>query len=207
LGLKIFQIQTNLNKMGRYSDIRRGVELNAALTKLRAWEDLSTDAKQTLYKGQRGSVVKVNPNRIKGYVESFGLSGRIYLPVKLLSATQTTDATLIGIARDAAATTGRTVQVGFTLPTGGVLLDGLSGYRPAKVALTDRGAVVSDNKSRITDIEYKRYANKTVSSPFGSQQSGGELYQTAVTEIKDLAAIKTFLQTVGNRIAFTPEIL
>jgi hypothetical protein len=193
--------------MGKYSDIRRGKELNEALTKLRTWEDLSRDAKQALYKGQRGTSVKVNPNRIKGYVESFGLAGRIYLPVKLLSATQTTNATLIGVVRDAAATTGRTVQVGFTLPTGGVLLDGLSGYRPARLSLTDRGAEVTDNKSRVTNIEYKRYDNKTVSSPFGSQQAGNELYQTAVTEISDINAIKTFLQSPGNRIAFTPEVL
>jgi hypothetical protein len=195
--------------MGKYSDIRRGKELNEALTKLRAWEDLSREAKQTLYKGQRGSSVKVNANRVKGYVESFGLSGRIYLPVKLLAAStaQPTNGTLIGIARDAAATTGRTIAVGFTLPTNGVLLDGLTGYRPARLSLTDRGAAVVDNKSRVTTFEYKRYDNKSVSSPFGSQQAGNELYQTAVTEISDIAAIKTFLTTAGNRVAFTPEVL
>ncbi|MBD2416090.1 hypothetical protein FACHB389_35535 [Nostoc calcicola FACHB-389] len=193
--------------MGRYGDIRRGKELNEALTKLRAWEDKSRAEKQALYKAQRGSSVRVNAKRVKGYVESFGLAGRIYLPVKLLSGTQTANSTLIGIVRDAAATTGRTVAVGFTLPTGGVLLDGLSGYRPARLSLTDRGAPVTDNKSRITDDEYKRYDNKTVSSPFGSQQAGNELYATAVTEISDIQAIKTFLGTEGNRIAFTPEVL
>ncbi len=52
--------------MGRYGDIRRGKELNEALTKLRAWEDLSTEAKQTLYTSQRGSSVKVKANRVKG---------------------------------------------------------------------------------------------------------------------------------------------
>jgi hypothetical protein len=207
LGLKIFQIQTNLNKMGRYSDIRRGVELNAALTKLRAWEDLSKDAKQTLYKGQRGSAVRVKANRIKGYVESFGLVGRIFLPVKLLSSTQTTDSTLIGIVRTAAGATDRTRAVDFTVPSGGVTLDGLKGYKPAKLSLTDRGAAVADNKSRITDIEYARYANRTVSSPFGSSTAGNETYAAAVSDIGDQQAIKTFLQTAGNRISFTPEIL
>ncbi|MDZ8090185.1 MAG: hypothetical protein RMY16_32220 [Nostoc sp. DedQUE12b] len=193
--------------MGRYNDIRRGKELNEALIKLRAWEDKSRSEKQTLYKSQRGNSVRVKANRVKGYVESFGLAGRIYLPVKLLSATQTTNTTLIGTVRDAAATTGRTVAVGFTLPTGGVLLDGLSGYRPARLSLTARGAEVTDNKSRVTEDEYKRYDNKTVSSPFGSQSAGNELYETAVTEISDIAAIKTFLQTEGNRVAFTPEVL
>ncbi|WP_414576941.1 hypothetical protein [Anabaena sp. CCY 9402-a] len=192
--------------MGKYSDIRRGVELNAALTKLRAWEDLSRDAKQTLYKGQRGSSVKVNANRVKGYVESFGLVGRIYLPVKLLSGTQTANGTLIGIVRTAAASSTRTHDVGFTVPTGGVLLDGLKGYRPAKLSLTDRGAEVADNKSRVTDIEYKRYDTKTVSSPFGAG-TDSETYTAAVADIKALSAIESFLQTAGNRIAFTPELL
>ncbi|WGV24780.1 hypothetical protein [Halotia branconii] len=192
--------------MGKYSDIRRGKELNEALTKLRAWEDLSRDAKQTLYKGQRGSSVKVNANRVKGYVESFGLVGRIYLPTRLLSSTQTTQAALINTVRTAAAASSRTHDVGFTVPTGGVLLDGLKGYKPAKLSLTDRGTEVADNKSRITNIEYKRYDNKTVSSPFGAG-TDTETYQAAVTDIKGQSAIETFLQSTGNRIAFTPEIL
>jgi hypothetical protein len=193
--------------MGKYSDIRRGKELNEALTKLRAWEDLSRDAKQTLYKGQRGSSTKVNANRVKGYVESFGLVGRIFLPVRLLSGTQTQQATLIGVVRTAAATSSRTREAGFTVPSGGVLLDGLKGYRPAKLSLTDRGSEVTDNKSRITNIEYKRYDNKTVSSPFGAEADGTETYTEAVTAIKGLTAIEEFLQSTGNRIAFTPEIL
>lgn len=193
--------------MGKYSDIRRGKELNEALTKLRAWEDLSRDAKQTLYKGQRGSSVKVTANRVKGYVESFGLVGRIFLPVRLLSSSQTQQASLISTVRTAAATSSRTREAGFTVPSGGVLLDGLKGYRPAKLSLTDRGSEVTDNKSRITNIEYKRYDNKTVSSPFGAEADGTETYTEAVTAIKGLSAIETFLQSAGNRIAFTPEIL
>lgn len=193
--------------MGKYSDIRRGAELNDALTKLRAWENLSRDAKQTLYKGQRGTSVKVNPNRVLGYVESFGLAGRIFLPVRLLSATQTANSTLIGIARDAAAASSRIRAADFEVPASGVKLDGLKGYVPAKVSFTDRGAEVADNKSRITNVEYKRYDNKSVSSPFGSSSAGGETYSTAVTEIRNLTAVKTFVATAGNRIAFTPEIL
>lgn len=193
--------------MGKYSDIRRGKELNEALTKLRAWEDLSRDAKQTLYKGQRGSSVKVTANRVKGYVESFGLVGRIFLPVRLLSSSQTQQTSLISTVRTAAATSSRTREAGFTVPSGGVLLDGLKGYRPAKLSLTDRGSEVTDNKSRITNIEYKRYDNKTVSSPFGAEADGTETYTEAVTAIKGLSAIETFLQSAGNRIAFTPEIL
>ncbi|MDZ7960557.1 MAG: hypothetical protein RMY34_22195 [Aulosira sp. DedQUE10] len=192
--------------MGRYSDIRRGVELNAALTKLRAWEDLSIDAKQALYKSQRGTSVRVKANRVKGYVESFNLVGRIFLPVKLLSATQTTNATLIGIVRTAAAATDRTRAVDFTVPSGGVTLDGLKGFTPAKISLTDRGAAISDNKSRITNIEYARYDNKTVSSSFGPSTAGSETYAQAVSDISDQSAIKTFLTTEGNRVSFTPEL-
>ncbi len=193
--------------MGRYSDIRRGVELNAALTKLRAWEDLSTDAKQTLYQGQRGTSVRVNANRIKGYVESFNLVGRIFLPVKLLSATQSANGTLISTVRTAAAADNRTHAVDFTPPTGGVLLDGLKGFTPAKLSLTERGAAVADNKSRITDIQYKRYDNKSVASPFGSElTAGNEAYAVAVAAIKAQTAIETFLTTTGNRVSFTPEL-
>ncbi|MDZ8240150.1 MAG: hypothetical protein RMZ69_23875 [Nostoc sp. ChiQUE01a] len=192
--------------MGKYSDIRRGVELNAALTKLRAWEDLSRDAKQTLYKGQRGSSVKVAANRVKGYVESFQLVGRIFLPVKLLSGTQTANGTLIGIVRTATAANDRTKAVDFTPPTNAALLDGLKGYKPAKLSLTDRGAPVTDSKSRITDIEYKRYDNKSVSSPFGAS-TDTETYAQAVAVIKAQAPIEAFLQTAGNRVSFTPEIL
>jgi hypothetical protein len=193
--------------MGKYSDIRRGKELNEALTKLRAWEDLSTDAKQTLYKGQRGSSVRVKPNRVKGYVESFELVGRIFLPVKILSATQTTNATLIGIVRTAVAADGRTRADGFTVPAGGVALDGMTGFKPAKLSLTDRGAEVADNKSRVTNTEYKRYDNKSVSSPFGQQTDGIETYAQAKSIIADQAPIKTFLQSEGNRVSFTPEVL
>lgn len=193
--------------MGRYSDIRRGVELNAALTKLRAWEDLSRDAKQTLFKGQRGNSVKLKANRVKGYVESFQLVGRIFLPTKILSPTQSANGSLIGIVRTAVAAENRTRANGFEAPTGGVLLDGLKGYKPAKLSITDRGAPVADNKSRITNIEYKRYDNKSVSSPFGASTAGSETYAQAVSEIGDQTAIKTFLQTEGNRVSFSPEIL
>lgn len=194
--------------MGRYSDIRRGAELNAALVRLRAYEDLTRDQKQASYKAQRGTSIKVNPIRVKGYVEAFGLTGRIYLPVKLLAETgQTTNATLIGIVRDAVQTDGRTHALGFEVPAGGLTLDGLKGFKPAKVSLTDRGAEVTDNKSRITDIQYKRYDNKSVSSPFGSKSTGSELYQDAVAAISDIAAVKNFLTSPGNRIAFTPEVL
>lgn len=193
--------------MGRYGDIRRGKELNEALTKLRAWEDLSTDAKQTLYKGQRGSSVRVKPNRVKGYVESFELVGRIFLPVNLLSATQTTQATLIGAVRTDVAADGRTRAAGFTVPAGGVTLDGMTGFKPAKLSLTNRGAEVADNKSRVTTIQYKRYDTKTASSPFGAQTDGTETYAQAVAAIRDQAAIKTFLQSEGNRISFTPEVI
>jgi hypothetical protein len=193
--------------MGRYGDIRRGKELNEALTKLRAWEDLSTEAKQTLYKSQRGSSVKVKAKRVKGYVESFELVGRIYLPVKLLSDTQTTNGTLIGIVRTATAAESRTHDNGFTVPTGGVTLDGMKGFNPAKLSLTDRGAEVADSKSRVTNIEYKRYDNKSVSSPFGTQADGTETYAQAVSAISDQQPIKTFLATEGNRVSFTPEVL
>lgn len=193
--------------MGRYGDIRRGKELNEALIKLRAWEDLSTDAKQALYKAQRGNSVKVKANRVKGYVESFELVGRIYLPVKLLSATQTTNGTLIGIVRTATAADSRTHAVGFTVPTNGVTLDGMTGFKPAKLSVTDRGAEVTDNKSRVTTTEYKRYDNKSVSSPFGVQADGTETYAQAVAAIRDQAPIKSFLATEGNRVTFTPEVL
>ncbi len=193
--------------MGRYSDIRRGKELNEALTKLRAWEDLSTDAKQTLYKGQRGSSVRVKAKRVKGYVESFELVGRIFLPVKLLSETQTSNGTLIGIVRTATAANSRTRDNGFTAPTGGVTLDGMKGFKPAKLSLTDRGAEVADNKSRITNVEYKRYDNKTVSSPFGAEADGTETYAQAVSTIGAQQPIKNFLATEGNRVSFTPEVL
>lgn len=193
--------------MGRYGDIRRGKELNEALTKLRAWEDLSTDAKQALYKSQRGSSVKVKANRVKGYVESFELVGRIFLPVKILSATQTTNGTLIGIVRTATAAESRTHADGFTVPTGGVTLDGMRGFKAAKLSLTDRGAEVADNKSRVTTTEYKRYDNKSVSSPFGAQADGTETYAEAKAAIADQAPIKAFLQTEGNRISFSPEVL
>jgi hypothetical protein len=194
--------------MGRYSDIKRGAELNKALIKLRAHEDLETSDKQAAYKAQRGTSVKVKPSKVKGYIESFRLAGRIYLPVKLLNnEKQTANATLISLVRVAAATTGRTLAADFTVPTGGTKLDGLTGFKAARFGAIERGAAVTDNKSRVTGIEYKRYDNKSVSSPFGSQSAGGELYDTAVSEIKDLEAVKTFLETEGNRIYFTPEIL
>ncbi len=195
--------------MSRYGDIRRAKELAEALTKLREWEDKPLKEKRALYKAQRGSSVRVKVIRTKGYVESFELQGRIYLPVKLLSDTQTgSNATsLANTVREAVQTDGRTLAVGFTLPTGGLLLDNLTGYRPARLSLTDRGAEVADNNSRITDLEYKRYDNKSVSSPFGSKSAGSEPYADAVAEISDIAAIKAFAQQEGNRVSFIPEVI
>ncbi|MBC1236770.1 hypothetical protein [Nostoc sp. 2RC] len=195
--------------MGRYGDIRRAKELTEALTKLREWEDKTVKEKRALYKAQRGNSVRVKVIRTKGYVESFALAGRIYLPVKLLAETQTgsNQTTIANMVRNAVETDGRTLAVDFTLPTGGVLLDGLSGYRPARLSVTDRGAEVTDNASRITDLEYKRYDNKSVSSPFGSKNTGGETYAEAVTAINDISAIKTFLQKEGNRVSFIPEVI
>ncbi|MBD2569692.1 hypothetical protein [Anabaena lutea] len=193
--------------MGRYTDIRRGVELNAALTKLRAYEDLTRAQKQAAYKAQRGTSVKVKPNKVKGFVESFNLAGRIYLPVRLLSDTQSGNTDITTLVREAAATTGRTIAVGFTVPQGGVLLDGLTGFKAARFGVVKRGAAVADNESRVTDIQYARYDNKSTSSPFGSQQAGNEAYATAVSEIKDIANVKTFLASEGNRIYFAPEII
>jgi hypothetical protein len=196
--------------MGRYSDIRRGKELDAALTKLRAWEDKTRVEKQALYKSQRGNLERVKCIRIKGYVESFELVGRIFLPVKILGDTQIANGTLIGMVRDAAETLKRTYKATDAIPAVTppiTMLDGLTGYRPARVSATDRGAVVADNKSRVTEFEYKRYDNKSVSSPFGSQTSGTETYATAVIAIKAVAAIDTFLKTEGSRISFTPEVI
>ena len=45
--------------MGKYTDIRRGKELNAALDQTTGMGKPYQSAKQTLYKGQRGSSVKV----------------------------------------------------------------------------------------------------------------------------------------------------
>lgn len=195
--------------MGRYGDIRRAKELTDALTKLREWEDKTVKEKRAAYKAQRGTSVRVKVIRTKGYVESFELVGRIYLPTKVLSDTQTgsNQATLANMVREAVQTDGRTLAVGFELPTGGVLLDGLSGFRPARLSLTERGEEVSDNASRITELEYKRYDNKSVSSPFGSKNTGGETYAAAVAAISDIQAIKTFLLQEGNRVTFTPEII
>jgi hypothetical protein len=195
--------------MTRYGDIRRAKELTDALTKLREWEDKTIKEKRALYKSQRGSSVRVKVIRTKGYIESFELQGRIYLPVKLLSDTQTgsNQTTLANTVREAVQTDTRTHPAGFTLPTGGLLLDNLKGYSPARLSLTDRGAEVADSKSRITDLEYKRYDNKSVSSPFGSKAAGSEPYADAVAGISDIAAIKTFLQQEGNRVAFVPEVI
>ncbi|MEH2082468.1 MAG: hypothetical protein V7K89_21545 [Nostoc sp.] len=131
------------------------------------------------------------------------------MPTKVLADSQTgsNQTTLANMVREAVQTNGRVIAVGFTLPTGGVLLDNLSGYRPARISATDRGAEVADSKSRITDLEYKRYDNKSVSSPFGSKNTGGETYAEAVAGLSDIAAIKSFLQKEGNRISFTPELI
>jgi hypothetical protein len=194
--------------MARFSDIRRGAELNKALIKLRAYEDLETPQKQAAYKAQRGSSVKVKAKRVKGYIESFRLAGRIYLPTKILGPTQTSNVDIISLVRTSTSTNGRTLASDFELPSGGTKLDGLSGFKPARFGVIERGARVADNKSRVTDTEYSRYDNKSVSCPFGSASTGNELYDTAVDAIQNLAAVKTFLTaTEGNRIYFTPEIL
>jgi hypothetical protein len=88
-------------------------------------------------------------------------------------------------------------------------LDGLSGFKPARFGVIERGARVADNKSLVTDVEYSRYDDKSVSGPFGSSDAGSESYDTAIDVIQKLAAVKAFLAipTGGNRIYFTPEIL
>lgn len=194
--------------MGKYSDIRRAKELTDALTKLRAWEDKTLTEKRTLYKSQRGSSKRVEAKRVGGYVEAFGLVGRVFLPVRLLAAIgQESETALVGIVEKAVKVKNRAYNLGEALPAGSVLLDGFKGFKAAKLSLTKRGSVVTDNKSRITTLEYKRYDNKSVSSPFGSETAGSESYADAVKDIRKIDAIENFLKTEGNRIAFTPEML
>ncbi|MDJ0737885.1 MAG: hypothetical protein QNJ47_28140 [Nostocaceae cyanobacterium] len=195
--------------MGRYSDIRRGEELKKSLDELRKWEDLSRAEKQALYKAQRGNAVKLKPVYSKGYVESFTFNQRTYLPVRLLADEgQTLEANLIATVRTAAAADGRTLAPTFTTPSGAVLLDGISGFKPARLSITQRGNEITDkNTSRVTKSQYKRYSNRSVSSPFGSNSAGSESYEDAVKAIKAQTAIVKFAKETGNRVSFTPEIV
>ncbi|MCM0590161.1 MAG: hypothetical protein HEQ19_13985 [Gloeotrichia echinulata CP02] len=199
--------------MGRYGDIRRGKELNEALAKLRAYEDKPKDQKQAAYKQQRGNSIKVSAIKEAGYVESFGLAGRIFLPVRILADNQSGSTgnaqDLITLCRNSAASDSRTRKKSEALPSGSTPLDGLKGYRPARLILVEKGSLNPDNKSRITGIQYTRYFTKSVSSPFGAK-SETEKYQEAVSDIRELSGIKSFLtgsDSQGNRISFIPEIL
>lgn len=190
--------------MGRYNDINRGPELKKAYDARQAWLQKSADQKATDYKSvAKPRTDRVKPERVIGYIRPFNLTkDGVYYEARVLAAAQVgAGATIAGTARTLAG-----ARVVYDAPTGATdTIINVRRYRFAKLNVTLRTGNGDENaKSRITGRPYTRYRTDSVSIPFG-QTAGDINYQDAVQTIKDTAAYKAFVATVGNRIGFTPE--
>lgn len=190
--------------MGRYNDINRGPELKKAYDERQAWLQKSADQKATAYKSvAKPRTDRVRPERIIAYVRPFNITKEgVYYEARGLSATQVgAGATIAGTARTLVGT-----RVVYDAPAGPAdTIIPITRYKFAKVNVTLRTGNADENaKSRITGRPYTRYRTDSISSVFG-RLTGDANYQDAVQKIKDSAAYKAFVATVGNRIGFTPE--
>ena len=190
--------------MGRYGDINRGPELNEAYNSYQTWLKKTRAQKQQAYKTVAKPVAdRVRVERIKGYILPFnGTNDKVYISARIIADTQqgaggTVAGTIRGLVAD---------RVNKTLPTTG---DPFSLTVPrfefAKISGTLRTQeATTDSESRITGIPYKRHRSNSASSPFGKKANTAN-YSDAIAEIRNAAAYKTFVQTIGNSIGFSPE--
>lgn len=190
--------------MGRYSDINRGPELNEAYESYQTWLKKSRAQKQTAYKSVAKPVAdRVKTERVPGYILPFNSDNdKVYIETRIIAATQQGAGSNVANAVRGLATS----RVASDLPTtGDVFGINVPKFQFAKIYGTLRTTTATtDSESRITGLPYKRHRSNSCSSPFG-RKNATDTYSNAIKEIKAESGFKSFVQTIGNSIGFSPE--
>lgn len=188
--------------MARYSDIKRGADLNDQFIKYRDWLDDTAAARSTAYQANKSKTQDAEWERELCFVLPYQSTGEVmYLESKRLAPTQAS-ATL---SKDSANLV-ISVVADFTL---GELAAGkesirLPGFRFARFIATERSGTPVERTSRISGKKYKQYQTISASGPFGRTTAANTLGAfRAITQGK--ANVKTFVGKLGNRISIIPE--
>jgi hypothetical protein len=188
--------------MARYSDIKRGAELNDQFVKYKDWLDDTAAAKKASYAAIRAKPVDVTWERENCFILPFSsASTTVYFEAKALTAAQTS-ATL---SKDAA-TLALDLSNDYSFDTLASPAESVKipGFRFARVIATERTGTNGEKISRISGKPYKQYQTVSASCPFGRTSSQLTL-GTIRAVMLGKAAYKTFVAKPGNRVSIIPE--
>lgn len=197
--------------MARYSDIRKGAELNDALIKFRAWDAQTADAKRADYVTAKAKPDAAKWPREDGAVIPFNSTNLLLLfECKILSVAGLAGGAPVAAtdrARDAAVAL--SADYNLTSSQAGAVTGAsrirVPNYKLAKIICTDREGVGTPGKlSRITNRPYRQYVTFSASSPIG-QKTAGTNFGVAVNAIKGDAEYTAFMSQEGSRISIIPE--
>lgn len=188
--------------MARYSDIKRGAELNDQFIKYKDWLDDTPAARKAAY-----AAIKAKPNdvvwdREMCFILPFSsASTAVHLEAKRLNAAQAS-ATL---SKDSAVLA-LDLAGDFTFDTLAAPAESvrIPGFKFARVIATERTGSNGEKISRISGKAYKQYQTVSASCPFGRTASQLTL-GTIRAVMFGKAAYKTFVGKPGNRVSIIPE--
>lgn len=188
--------------MSRYSDIKRGADLNDQFIKYKDWLDDSAAARSASYAANKAKTQDAEWERELCFVLPYQSTGEVmYLESKRLAPTQSS----VTFSKDSANLVIAVVS-DFTL---GELATGkesirLPGFKFARFIATERSGTPVERTSRISGKKYKQYQTISASGPFGRTTAANTLGAfRAITYGK--ASVKTFMAKPGHRVSIIPE--
>lgn len=185
-----------------FRDLERADQLIADAAKYRAWKARDSESRQTLY--ETLNVDRFTYDRVTGFIAPFGIAGRnLFISANIPADAQNRPTGDV-----------RGLLVGYfeanaPAGSGDTILESSQSYFPvnklAKLTLKLRvGTATERSPSRITGRRYYRHRTNSASMVFG-KKAATDTYESAVRDIKNDAAYKTFNDVKGNSIIFTPE--
>ncbi|MBN3943006.1 hypothetical protein [Nostoc sp. NMS9] len=194
-----------------YRDISRGVSLAKDHANYITWLEKDTNARQTAYAAITTPANRVKTERVGGYIIPFSQngSGLVYLPAKLISATQNgrgsaLATTIKGLVDDY--TFSSTEVAALTTPD---VLENVKKFKFAKLTVIQRVTTATEKEaSRITGRKYYRHENDSVTANFGKKLAA-DTFDSVVAAIKAESAFNALFTGSANALAsryrFVPE--
>lgn len=190
--------------MARFSDINKAAELTTAHTKYKAWQGKTRAQKDAAFDlVNKPDADRVTIDRVPGFILPFlATSAGYYFEAQVLPAA------IAGVGSVTALMVRALINDRFAdeVPATSASIR-VRKYKFAKVIASERTETATKKeKSRFTDNPYKRHRSNNISCPFGrTSATATENFATAVADIKNDGAYKTFAAKKGNRIGITPE--
>lgn len=190
-----------------FRDLQRYPAQKARYDKYKEWLEATPEQRQQKFKAITDESKRVKTEREKGYVSPFNTAGtvKVYVPARLVKSGQTGQGAGVADAVRNVLSGYVSTQTEMAALTNPLVIE-TNQYKFAKLTLTAVVPGTSKKNSRITGALYLKPDVDSVSCAFG-QKTGGQDYDVAVTEIKAIAAFKTFTEGNNgkNRYKFTPE--